>query len=58
LGDCELVCWLGVSAMAGLAYRKVHLRGMLSLVALILLLTGGDQVIFPAVFDFFAFLSC
>jgi uncharacterized membrane protein SirB2 len=42
----KLFCWLGVSAIAGLAYRKVHLRGMLSTVALALLLTALVMVIF------------
>ena len=42
----KFFCWLGLSAMAGLAYRKVHLRGMLSLVALILLLTAVYMVLF------------
>ena len=27
-------CWLGLSALAGVAYRKSHLRGVLSVVAL------------------------
>ncbi|HKB56220.1 MAG TPA: hypothetical protein VKC51_01405 [Lacunisphaera sp.] len=42
----KLFCWLGLSALAGLAYRKPHLRGMLSLVALVLLLTAVFMVIF------------
>jgi uncharacterized membrane protein SirB2 len=42
----KFFCWVGLSAIAGLAYRKVHLRGMLSLVALVLLLTAVVMVIF------------
>ncbi len=34
----KLLCWLGFSALAGLAYRKAHLRGTLSVVGLSLLL--------------------
>jgi uncharacterized membrane protein SirB2 len=30
----KLFCWLVLSALAGMAYRKVHLRGVLSVVAL------------------------
>ena len=36
----KLVCWLGYSALAGLAYRKAHLRGVFSLVGLTLLLVA------------------
>jgi uncharacterized membrane protein SirB2 len=36
----KLVCWLGFSALAGLAYRKAHLRGVLSLIALSLVLVA------------------
>ena len=42
----KFFCWVGLSAIAGIAYRKVHLRGMLSLVALILLLVAVYMVIF------------
>ncbi|MDB6115154.1 MAG: hypothetical protein JWQ62_2099 [Lacunisphaera sp.] len=34
----KLVCWLGLSALAGLAYRKAHLRGLFSFLGLTLLL--------------------
>lgn len=34
----KLVCWLGFTALAGIAYRRAHLRGVLSLVGLTLLL--------------------
>jgi uncharacterized membrane protein SirB2 len=34
----KVVCWLGLSALAGLAYRKAHLRGVLSFVGLVLIL--------------------
>ena len=30
----KLVCWLFLSGLAGIAYRKTHLRGALSVVAL------------------------
>jgi uncharacterized membrane protein SirB2 len=36
----KLGCWLGLSALAGLAYRRPHLRGTLALIALALTLTA------------------
>ena len=30
----KLVCWFGLSGLAGIAYRKAHLRGALGVVAL------------------------
>ncbi len=36
----KMVCWLGFSALAGLAYRKAHLRGLLSFIGLVLLLVA------------------
>ena len=36
----KLVCWLGLSALAGIVYRRPHLRGTLSVVALLLTLTA------------------
>lgn len=42
----KLFCWLGLSALAGLAYRKPDLRGMFSLVALVLLVTAVFMVYF------------
>ncbi len=36
----KIVCWLGLSGLAGVAYRKAHLRGMLSTVALLLIATA------------------
>jgi len=33
----KTACWLGVSAMAGMAYRKAHLRGALSVVTMALI---------------------
>ncbi len=33
----KLVCWLGLAGMAGMAYRKAHLRGVLSVVAMALI---------------------
>ncbi len=42
----KVACWLGVSAMAGMAYRKVHLRGVLSLVTLGLIALAVVMVYF------------
>jgi uncharacterized membrane protein SirB2 len=42
----KLVCWLGLASFAGLAYRKVHLRGVLSTVALVLIATAIFMVYF------------
>lgn len=36
----KLVCWLGLSSLAGIAYRKPHLRGLLAKIALALTLTA------------------
>lgn len=36
----KLVCWLGLSALAGIVYRKPELRKTLALVALVLTLTA------------------
>ncbi len=36
----KLVCWLGLSGLAGIAYRRPHLRGTLALIALALTLTA------------------
>ncbi|HEX7632622.1 MAG TPA: SirB2 family protein [Lacunisphaera sp.] len=36
----KLVCWLAYSALAGLAYRKAHLRGVLSFIGLSLVLVA------------------
>jgi len=33
----KLVCWFGLSGLAGIAYRKADLRGVLSVVALALI---------------------
>lgn len=40
----KLVCWLGLSSLAGIAYRRPHLRGKLALVALVLTLTALAMV--------------
>ena len=42
----KLFCWLGLSALAGVAYRKPHLRDKLSLTALILISVAVFMVIF------------
>jgi uncharacterized membrane protein SirB2 len=36
----KLVCWLFLSGLAGLAYRKAHLRGLFSLIGLSLVLVA------------------
>ena len=33
----KVVCWFGLAGLAGMAYRKAHLRGVLSTVALALI---------------------
>jgi len=40
----KLVCWLAFSALAGLAYRKAHLRGVFSFLGLALLLVALAMV--------------
>ena len=42
----KFFCWLGLSSLAGIVYRKAHLRGLLSLIALVLLLTAVIMVYF------------
>jgi uncharacterized membrane protein SirB2 len=36
----KVLCWLGFSALAGLAYRKPHLRGRFSFIGLVVLLVA------------------
>jgi uncharacterized membrane protein SirB2 len=36
----KLICWLGLSALAGIAYRKPHARERLALLALIFVLVA------------------
>src|SRR5882757_259840 len=36
----KFVCWLGLGSLAGVVYRKAHLRGLLSLVSLSLILVA------------------
>jgi uncharacterized membrane protein SirB2 len=36
----KFFCWLGLTALAGIAYRRAHLRELLSFVALVLLLVA------------------
>lgn len=36
----KLVCWLGLSALAGIAYRRPHLRSVLAVIALGLILVA------------------
>jgi uncharacterized membrane protein SirB2 len=40
----KLVCWLLFSGLAGIVYRKAHLRGVLSFVGLTLLLIALTMV--------------
>ena len=42
----KLFCWFGVTAMAGVAYRKPEARGTLSLVTLVLLAVAIFMVYF------------
>src|SRR4051812_28439742 len=34
----KFVCWLGLGSLAGVVYRKAHLRGLLSLISFSLIL--------------------
>ena len=36
----KLVCWLGLSALSGIVYRKAHLRGLFSFLGLTLILVA------------------
>lgn len=36
----KLVCWLGLSALAGMVFRRPHLRGVLAWVAMLLTLVA------------------
>ena len=40
----KLLCWLTFSALAGFAYRKAHLRGLLSFIGLVVLLIALTMV--------------
>ena len=42
----KFFCWLGLTALAGMAYRRAHLRGALSLITLALMLTAVFMVYF------------
>jgi len=42
----KLVCWIGLSALAGVAYRRPHLRGKLAFTALTLMLVALVMVYF------------
>ena len=42
----KLVCWLGLGALAGVVYRKAHLRGLLSFISLRLILVALVMVLF------------
>ena len=42
----KFVCWLGLGSLAGVVYRKAHLRGLLSFVSLSLILVALVMVLF------------
>src|SRR5262245_15473805 len=42
----KFICWFGLSALAGVAYRKAHLRQALSLTALVLVAIAVFMVYF------------
>ncbi|HEY4247691.1 MAG TPA: hypothetical protein VGM64_12595 [Lacunisphaera sp.] len=42
----KFVCWLGLSSLAGVVYRRAHLRGLLSMISLLLILTAVYMVYF------------
>ena len=42
----KLVCWLALGSLAGVVYRKAHLRGLLSFVSLGLILVALVMVLF------------
>ncbi len=46
----KMVCWVGLSALAGIAYRRPHLRGKLAFTALALLLVALVMVYFKPAF--------
>ena len=42
----KFVCWLGLGSLAGVVYRKAHLRGLLSLISFSLILVALVMVLF------------
>ena len=42
----KLVCWLALGSLAGVVYRKAHLRGLLSFISLGLILVALVMVFF------------
>lgn len=42
----KIFCWLMLSSLAGVVYRRAHLRGVLSLVGLVLILVAVYMVYF------------
>ncbi len=42
----KIVCWLGISSVAGIVYRRAQWRGLLSLITLLLILTAVYMVYF------------
>lgn len=46
----KFVCWLLFSSVSGLVYRRAHLRGLLSMISLLLILTAIYMVYFRPAF--------
>src|SRR5689334_14048519 len=42
----KLFCWIGYGSLAGIVYRKAHLRGLLSMISLTLILVALVMVFF------------
>jgi len=42
----KMFCWLGLSALAGIVYRRAQIRGLLSLIGLVLIMTAITMVYF------------
>lgn len=42
----KIVCWFALSSLAGVVYRRAHLRGVLSLISLLLILVAVYMVYF------------
>ncbi len=42
----KFICWLGLSSLSGVVYRRAQLRGLLSMISLLLILTAVYMVYF------------
>lgn len=42
----KFFCWIGLSSLAGIAYRRSHLRARLSFIGLVLIVTAVTMVYF------------